>query len=86
MASEGYPGKYATGFPIDGLAEMPPGVMVYHAGTRLEDGAVLTDGGRVLAVSAPGGTLQEARLRAYDGAARIRFSGSFYRGDIALVR
>ncbi len=86
LASEGYPGKYATGFPIDGLDEMPPGVTVYHAGTRLEDGAVLTDGGRVLAVSAPGGTLQEARLRAYDGAARIRFSDSFYRGDIALVR
>lgn len=86
LASEGYPGKYATGFPIDGLDEMPLGVTVYHAGTRLEDGAVLTDGGRVLAVSAPGGTLQEARLRAYDGAARIRFSDSFYRGDIALVR
>lgn len=86
MASDGYPGKYATGFPIDGLTEMPPGVMVYHAGTLLEDGAVLTDGGRVLAVSAPGETLQEARLRAYEGVARIRFSGSFYRRDIALAR
>ena len=86
MASDGYPGKYATGFPIYGLTEMPPGVMVYHAGTLLEDGAVLTDGGRVLAVSAPGETLQEARLRAYEGVARIRFSGSFYRRDIALAR
>jgi phosphoribosylamine--glycine ligase len=85
LASEGYPGKYTTGFPIHGLDEMPPEVTVFHAGTRLEGDAVLTDGGRVLAVSAPGGTLEEARLRAYDAAARIRFDGSFYRKDIALV-
>jgi phosphoribosylamine--glycine ligase len=86
LASDGYPGKYTTGFPIDGLDDMPPDVTVFHAGTRLEGDAVVTDGGRVLAVTASGGTLEEARRNAYDAAARIRFSGSFYRGDIALVQ
>jgi phosphoribosylamine--glycine ligase len=86
LASEGYPGKYATGLPISGLDEMPPDITVFHAGTRLEDGAVLTDGGRVLAVSAPGETLEVARRRAYEASAGIRFDGSFYRKDIALVQ
>lgn len=85
LASDGYPGKYTTGFPIEGLDGLPSDVTVFHAGTRLEDGAVLTTGGRVLAVTAHGDTLEDARSRAYDGAARIRFSGSFYRKDIALV-
>jgi len=86
LASGGYPGKYATGFPIDGLDEMPPGVMVYHAGTRLGGDTVITAGGRVLAASASGDTLEVARLRAYEGVSRIRFSGSFHRGDIALIQ
>ncbi|MCX8213476.1 MAG: phosphoribosylamine--glycine ligase [SAR202 cluster bacterium] len=86
LASGGYPGKYATGFPIDGLDEMPPGVMVYHAGTRLGGDTVTTAGGRVLAASASGDTLEVARLRAYEGVSRIRFSGSFHRGDIALIQ
>jgi phosphoribosylamine--glycine ligase len=85
LASGGYPGKYATGFPIDGLDEMSPGVMVFHAGTRLDGNVVNTAGGRVLAVSAPGETLEAARRRAYEGVSRIRFSGSFHRGDIALI-
>jgi phosphoribosylamine--glycine ligase len=86
LASEGYPGKYATGFPIDGLADMPPGVTVFHAGTRLGGDTVTTAGGRVLAASASGDTLEEARRRAYEGVSRIRFSGSFHRGDIALIQ
>jgi phosphoribosylamine---glycine ligase len=86
LASGGYPGKYDTGLPISGLDEMPPGVTVYHAGTRLEGGEVLTAGGRVLAASASGDTLEEARRRAYEGVIRIRFPGSLHRGDIALIQ
>ena len=85
LASEGYPGKYTTGYLIEGLDEMPADVTVFHAGTRLESDAVLTDGGRVLASSASGKTLEAARRRAYEGASIIRFSGSFHRGDIALI-
>ena len=85
LASKGYPGNYTTGFPINGLDNLPSDVMVIHAGTRLEDGAVLTDGGRVLAVTAPGETLEDARLRAYAAAIRAA-RDRFYRGDIALVQ
>ncbi len=86
LASGGYPGKYATGFPIDGLDNMPTGVTVYHAGTRLDGDKVITAGGRVLAASASGDTLEAARCRAYEGVSRIRFPGSFHRGDIALIQ
>ena len=60
-----------------------PGVKVFHAGTRADGQRVLTDGGRVLGVTALGDTLAEARDRAYEAAGRIQFRGAFSRRDIA---
>jgi phosphoribosylamine--glycine ligase len=85
MASQGYPGSYAKGKVITGLDEVAklPDVKVFHAGTKLERGAVVTDGGRVLGVTALGATLAEAKQRAYEAVARIHFQGAHYRRDIA---
>jgi phosphoribosylamine--glycine ligase len=85
MASGGYPGAYERGYPITGLAEAArlPDVKVFHAGTRRDGERVLTDGGRVLGVTALGDTLADAKRRAYEAVARIHFHGAFYRRDIA---
>ncbi len=85
LASKGYPGRYEKGYPIKGLAtaEALPDVKVFHAGTRLEGDRVLTDGGRVLGVTALGDTLAEAKKRAYEAVACIDFPGMHYRRDIA---
>jgi phosphoribosylamine--glycine ligase len=83
MAALGYPGTPTTGQPIDGLAEAGRYADVLHAGTRLEDGKVLTNGGRVLSVTATGRDLAEARRTAYDAVARIHFPGAHWRTDIA---
>ena len=85
VASGGYPVSYKKGYPIEGLAaaEEEDGVYVYHAGTkRGEDGAFLSNGGRVLGVTAVDGTLLDARAKAYRAAEKIRFTDSFYRHDI----
>jgi phosphoribosylamine--glycine ligase len=86
LASGGYPGSYETGFEIRGLetVTMLPGVTVFHAGTALRDGRVVTAGGRVLAVSALGKDLGTARERAYEACAIIDFEGKHHRTDIAL--
>jgi phosphoribosylamine--glycine ligase len=85
LASQGYPGSYPKGKVITGLAEAAsvPGVKVFHAGTKLENGLVVTDGGRVLGVTAQGDTLAAAKRAAYEAVARIHFQGMFYRRDIA---
>lgn len=85
LASGGYPGKYRTGLPITGIDEASrmQHVQVFHAGTALQDGQLVTAGGRVLSVAAHGQTLQEAVARAYDAASRISFEGMHYRRDIA---
>jgi phosphoribosylamine--glycine ligase len=84
MASQGYPGPFAKGKLVTGLdAAAPlPGVKVFHAGTRAEDAHVLTDGGRVLGVTALGETLEAARRAAYEAVGKINFQGAFYRRDI----
>lgn len=83
IASGGYPGKYATGVPVH-IETMPDCVSVYHAGTkRADDGQLLTAGGRVLAVSAVGATLDEALQRVYAGVSNVKFEGMVYRRDIA---
>jgi phosphoribosylamine---glycine ligase len=84
LASGGYPGKYQKGLPIQGIAEAEaqPGVVVFHAGTKWSGGRLVTNGGRVLGVSAAGRTLREARIRAYSAAAHIHFPGMQYRTDI----
>jgi phosphoribosylamine--glycine ligase len=91
LASGGYPGEYATGFPIEGLdrAEANPGVTVFHAGTALRDGRLVTAGGRVLGVTALGADIPSAVAAAYAGAGEVRFDGAHYRRDIghrALAR
>jgi phosphoribosylamine--glycine ligase len=85
MAAGGYPGSYAKGTPILGLddAARIPNSAVFHAGTALKDGQVVTSGGRVLAVTAWGEDLKTAVGRAYEAAARIRFEGAHFRKDIA---
>lgn len=85
LASGGYPERYEKGFPITGIeaAEKVENVVVFHAGTKLdEQGQLITNGGRVLCVSALGGSLKEALDRAYEAADRIHFQGKFYRKDI----
>ena len=86
LSSGGYPGKHEVGFPIAGLDEAAAldRCMVFHAGTAERDGAVVTSGGRVLAVSALGGTFEQARERAYAAADLIDFEGKHLRRDIAL--
>jgi phosphoribosylamine--glycine ligase len=86
MASGGYPGNYAKGKMIQGLddAAKLPDVKVFHAGTKLEPGGmVVTDGGRVLGVTALGDTLADAKAKAYEAVAMISFPGAFWRKDIA---
>ena len=83
--SEGYPDRYPTGREITGLeqAEALPGVHVFHAGTRrAEDGRLLTDGGRVLAVTGIGNDLPQALRHAYAGIEHIHFEGMHFRHDI----
>jgi phosphoribosylamine--glycine ligase len=82
LAAGGYPGPYARGEVITGLEAVPPGVEVFHAGTALVDGQVVTAGGRVLCVTARGENLQAALDRVYAGIKAINFAGMHYRRDI----
>lgn len=85
MAAGGYPGNYVKGTVIHGLDEAAKvsGSVVFHAGTTLKDGAVVTAGGRVLAVTALGVDLKTAVGRAYEAVAKISWEGAQYRKDIA---
>jgi phosphoribosylamine--glycine ligase len=85
LAAHGYPAAPRTGDEIRGLAEAAavPGVAVLHAGTAEKDGRIVTAGGRVLAITATGASLTEARDRAYRAAAHVSFDGMHYRRDIA---
>jgi len=85
MASEGYPGAYEKGKLIEGLeaAEQLPGVLVFQAGTRLSEGKLYTNGGRVLNVVGKADTFRQARRRAYEGLELIKFEGAQWRTDIA---
>ena len=84
-ASGGYPGRFAIGHPIEGLTDIPPqtGVTVFHAGTRLEHGAIASNGGRVLGVTAARPSVEEAVSAVYGAISKIRFEGMRYRRDIA---
>ncbi len=87
MASAGYPGSYQRGKVITGVedAEGIEGVTVYHAGTAIDDdGRLVTEGGRVLNVTAVGDTIEQARERAYEAVRLIDFEGMHYRHDIAI--
>ena len=82
--SAGYPGSYKTGIPITGLDEAAkvPGVEIFHSGSALKDGQLLTAGGRVLGVTATGSTLEQALASAYQAMDLIHFDGMYYRRDI----
>lgn len=84
LASGGYPGSYRTGIPITGLDQPAPSPdsMIFHAGTEYQDGQIVTNGGRVLAVSARAPTLPGALSRAYQHIQGISFEGMHYRRDI----
>ena len=83
LASGGYPGKYEGGKAITGIVKAEAlGATVYHAGTAVKDGALVTAGGRVLGVTALGGTLADAVRSAYMAAREIRFDGAHMRSDI----
>ena len=83
MAAGGYPGAYRKGDPISGLPETEgDDLKVFHAGTELREGRVVTAGGRVLCVTALGATVEEAQARAYEQARRISWDGAYFRTDI----
>jgi phosphoribosylamine--glycine ligase len=93
LASSGYPGKYETGKAIEGLdsgqVEMDEGLYVFHAGTKKENGKIVTSGGRVCAVTGISHNLKGSIERAYEGVERIQFEGRQFRKDIgqkALAR
>lgn len=85
MASRGYPGSYEKGHPIRGLeeAEQLPNVKIFHAGTALRDGQIVTAGGRVLGVTALGETIPQAKYHAYQAVKLIRWEGAWCRKDIS---
>ena len=87
MASAGYPDKYEIGKWISGLdkAARLSDVQIFHAGTRRVNNEVVTAGGRVLAITALGPSLEAARTRAYEAVSRIDFEGCHYRRDIGLI-
>ncbi|MCA1595718.1 MAG: phosphoribosylamine--glycine ligase, partial [Chloroflexi bacterium] len=85
LTSEGYPDAYASGRPIAGweaVSEPEGATYAFHAGTALHDGELVTAGGRVLAVTALGSDLEQARSNAYAAADRIQFEGVYRRSDI----
>jgi len=82
LASKGYPGKYEKNKKIDGLEHEVSGTKVFHAGTKLKNGDILTNGGRVLGVTALGINLQVAQSKAYDRANQVHWEGKIKRHDI----
>jgi phosphoribosylamine---glycine ligase len=84
VTAENYPEGGDTGTPIEGVEDAEAaGALVFHAGTAVRDGRLVTNGGRILNVTATGPTLEDARARAYEGCERISFAGARFRRDIA---
>jgi len=83
MASEGYPGSFKKGFPITGIEQAETtGAIVFHAGTQRKQQVLVSDGGRVLGVTAVGEDFEQAIAQAYAAIAQIQFEGMYYRRDI----
>ena len=84
LASEGYPVKYEKGIPMYGFENFKSkdGYYCFHAGTKFQDGQIVTNGGRVLGITAKGKTLKEARKNAYDATEWIQFANKYMRHDI----
>lgn len=81
LVSGGYPGEYVKGYPISGLDKVE-GSIVFHSGTALKDGNVVTNGGRVIAVSSYGTDKKEALQKSFEEAQKIQFEGKYFRRDI----
>lgn len=82
LASGGYPGAFKRGLPIHGLSDLPAGVMAFNAGVRRDGEQLLTDGGRVLGITARGDDLRDALQKAYAGVSYVSFDGMHFRRDI----
>ena len=82
VASGGYPGKYATGCPLTVDEAKLGDAVLYHAGTKLADGQLVTSGGRVLGVTAKGADLESAIAAAYAAVNSVSFEGAYHRSDI----
>lgn len=85
LASGGYPESYEKGKEITGLNEVDDGIIIFHGGTKLSEGRTVTDGGRVLAVTSMGSTLEEARSKVYSNIPKIHFDKMQFRKDIAKI-
>ena len=86
MASEGYPGEYVKGREIKGIDKISDSdVFVFHAGTAIKDGKLVTNGGRVLGVTARGANLEKAKEKAFSAVEKIHFDGAQYRKDIGKM-
>ena len=83
LASGGYPEHYEKGKEIT-FGDLDDDIVVYHAGTAMKDGKIVTSGGRVLGVVAKGVTIEEARQKVYANAQKIHFEGMYYRNDIGI--
>lgn len=84
LASKGYPGSYPKGLAITGIEDVSDDIIVFHAGTKLSDGKLVTNGGRVLNVCTLGDSLEEVRNKIYKEIDKINFDGKYYRKDIGL--
>lgn len=84
LASGGYPGSYPKGLEIKNLDKLDDDIIVFHAGTKIVDNKLVTNGGRVLNICAKGNNLLEARTKVYKAAEIIDFEGKYYRKDIGL--
>ena len=84
LASEGYPGSYQKGMEITGLDKLDDEIVIFHAGTKMDNGVLKTNGGRVLNVCALGDNLEDARDKVYAASEKIEFNGKYCRKDIGL--
>ena len=85
LTSEGYPGEYETGFEISGIDKLDEDIILFHNGTKTIGDKLLTNGGRVLSVTAQGNTIDEAREKIYSNIDKIEFQGKYYRKDIGKI-
>jgi phosphoribosylamine-glycine ligase len=81
MVSDGYPGEYTVGKHIE-IGEIHRDSIIYHAGTRFTNDELVTSGGRVLAITSIGDTIEEALAKSYDSILNINYEGAYYRNDI----
>jgi len=85
MASGGYPESYEKGKEIT-IGDIADNILIFHAGTAIKDGKLVTSGGRVLGVTAMGKDIHEARAKAYEAVSKIQFDGAFFRRDIGIKK